>query len=54
MNPRCTPGSSFSLSTAEPVKTAEEALADKNLPGAEGEVDILREPPVGPGEATEG
>ena len=29
VNPRCPPGSSFVLSTAEPVKTAEEALADK-------------------------
>ena len=48
------PGSSFSFSTAEPVETTEEALADKGLPGAEGEVDILLEPPAGPGEAVEG
>ena len=54
VNPRCPLGSSFSLSTAEPVETAEEALADKGLPGAKGEVDILLEPPVGPGEAIEG
>ena len=54
VNPRCPPGSSFALSTAEPVETAEEALADKGLPGVEGEVDILPEPPVGPDEATEG
>ena len=51
VNPRCPLGSSFSLSTAEPVETAEEALADKGLLGAEGEVDILLEPPVGSGEA---
>ena len=54
VNPRYPPGSSFALSTAEPVETAEEALADKGLPGAEGEVDILLEPPAGPGEATKG
>ena len=54
VNPRCPPGSSFALSTTEPVETAEEALADKGLPGAEGEVDIFLEPPAGPGEATEG
>ena len=54
VNPRCPPGSSFALSTAELVGTAEEALADKGLPGAEGEVDILLEPPAGPGEAAEG
>ena len=54
MNPRCPLGSSFALSIAEPVETAEEALADKGLPGTEGEVDILLEPLAGPGEATEG
>ena len=54
VNPRCPPGSSFSLSTVEPVETAEEALADKGLPGADGEVDILLEPPTEPSEATEG
>ena len=54
VNPRCPPGSSFALSTAESVETAEEALADKSLPGAEGGVDILLEPSAGPGEATEG
>ena len=54
VNPRCPSGSSFALSIAEPVETAEEALADKGLSGAEGEVDILLEPPAGPGEATEG
>ena len=54
MNPRCPPDSSFALSTTEPVETAEEALADKGLSGAEGEVDILLEPPTGPGEDTEG
>ena len=54
VNPRCPLGSSFALSTVEPVETAEEALADKGLPGAEGEVDILLEPSTGPGEATEG
>ena len=55
MNPRCppAPGSSFALSTAEPVETAEEALADKGLPGTEGEVNILLEPLVGPGDAVE-
>ena len=51
VNPRCPPGSSFALSTVEPVETTEEALVDKGLAGAEGEVDILLEPP---GEATEG
>ena len=50
VNPRCPLGSSFALSTTEPVETTEEALADKGLPGAEGEVDILLEPPIGPGE----
>ena len=54
VNPRCPLGYSFTLSTAEPVETAEEALADKGLPGAKGEVDILLEPLVGPGEAAEG
>ena len=53
VNPRCPLDSSFALSTTEPVETTEEALADKGLPGAEGEVDILLEPPAGPGEATE-
>ena len=51
VNPRCPPGSLFALSTAEPVETAEEDLADKGLPGAEGEIYILLEPPAGPGEA---
>ena len=54
VNPRCPSGPSFALSTAEPVETAKEALVDKGLPGAEEEVDLLLEPPVGPGEATEG
>ena len=54
VNPRCPLGSSFALSTVEPVETTEEALADKGLPGAEGEVDILLEPPAGPGEVVEG
>ena len=54
MNPRCPLGSSFALSTVEPVETTEEALADKGLPGAEGEVDILLEPSARPGEAIEG
>ena len=54
VNPRCPPSSSFALSTTKPIKTAEEALANKGLPSAKGEVDILLEPPVGPGEATEG
>ena len=54
VNPRWPPGSSFALSTVEPVKTIEEDLADKGLSGDEGEVDILLEPPTGPGEATEG
>ena len=53
VNPRSPLDSSFALSTTKPVETAEEALADKGLPGAEGEVDILLEPPAGPGEATE-
>ena len=53
VNPRCPPGSSFALSTVEPIETTEEDLADKGLPGAEGEVDLLLEPPAGPGEATE-
>ena len=44
VNPRCPLGSSFSLFTTELVETTEEALADKDLPGAEGEVDILLEP----------
>ena len=54
MNPWCPPGSLLALSTVEPVKTAEEDLADKGLPGAEGEVDILLEPPTRPGEAIKG
>ena len=54
VNPRCPPGSSFALSTVEPVETAEEALANKGLPGAEGELGILLEPPARPGEATRG
>ena len=54
VNPRCPSISSFALSTAKPVKTTEETLANKGLPGAEGEVDILLEPLAGPGEATEG
>ena len=54
VNPRCPPGFSFALSTIEPIETTEEALADKGLPGAKGGVDILLEPPAGPGEATEG
>ena len=54
VNPRCPPGSSFALSTVEPVETAEEDLADKGLPGAEGEVNLLLEPPAGPSEAIEG
>ena len=49
VNPRCPPGSSFALSTAKPIETAEESLADKGLSGAEGEVDILLEPPAGLG-----
>ena len=53
-NPRCPPGSSLALSTDEHVKTTEEDLADKGLPGAEGEVDILLEPPAVPDKATEG
>ena len=48
------PGVFIGLSTVQPVKTAEEDLADKGLPGAEGEVDILLGPPAGPGEAIEG
>ena len=40
VNPRCPSGSSLALSPAEPVKTAEEDLVDKGLPGAEGEVNI--------------
>ena len=35
------------------METAEEALENKGLPGAEEEVDILLEPPAGPNEATE-
>ena len=54
VNPQFPPGSSFALSITKIVETAEEALADKGLLGAEGEVDILLEPPAGPGEATEG
>ena len=54
MNPRCPSGSSFALSTAEPVETTEEDLVDKGLQGAEGEVNILLQPQTGPGEATEG
>ena len=54
LNPRSLPGSSFALSTAKPVGTTEEALANKGLPGAEGEVDILLEPPARTDEATEG
>ena len=53
VNPRCPPGFSFAFSTAEPLETAEEALVDKGLPRAEGGVDILLEPPLRPGEATE-
>ena len=54
VNPRCPSSSSFALSTSEPIETAEEALADKGLPGAEGEVDKLLEPPTRSREATEG
>ena len=54
VNPQCPPGSSFSLSATKPFETVEEALADKGLPSAEGEVDILLEPLAGPGEAIEG
>ena len=54
VNPQCPQGSSFALSIVEPVETAEEDLADKGLPGAKGEVDILLEPSAGPGEAIEG
>ena len=54
VNPPCPPGSSFALSTTEPVETGEEALVDKGLLGVEGEVDILLESLAGPGEATEG
>ena len=54
MNPRCPPGSSFVVSSTEPVETTEEDLVGKGLSGAEGEVGILLEPPVGSGEATEG
>ena len=54
MNPRCPLGSSFAMFTVEPIETAKEALADKGIPSAEGEVDILLEPPVGPGEAAKG
>ena len=54
VNPRFPPGSSFALSTAKPVEIDEEALAYKGLPGAEGGVDLLWEPPAGPSKATEG
>ena len=54
VNPRCPLGSSFAVSSTEPIETTEEDLAGKGLSGAEGEVGILLEPPVGPGEATEG
>ena len=54
VNPRCSPSSSFTVSSTELVETAEEDLADKGLLGAEGEVDILLEPPTGPDEATKG
>ena len=54
VNPRCPPSSSFALSTTEPIETIEEALAEKGLLSAEGEVDILLESPAGPGEAIEG
>ena len=54
MNPQCSLGSSFALSTAEPIETVEEPLADKGLPGAKGEFGILLEPPTRPGEASRG
>ena len=54
VNPQCPPGFSFALSNAEPVETAEEALADKGLLGAEGEVDILLELSARPDQATRG
>ena len=54
VNPRCPSGSSFAMFTVEPIETAKEALADKGLPSAEREVDILLEPPAGPGEAAKG
>ena len=54
VNPRCPSRSSLALSTVEPVKTAEEDLADKGLPDAKGEVDILLESLTMPNKATEG
>ena len=52
VNPRCPPGSSSVLSTTEPVKTAGEDLVDKDLPGAEGGVNILLGPPARPDKVT--
>ena len=54
VNPRCPSGSSFALSSIDPVKTVEEDFTDKGLPGAEGEVDILLGSSAGPEEAIEG
>ena len=54
VNPQCPPGSSLALSTTETVKTAKEDLADKGLPGVEGEVDILYESPAMPDKDIEG
>ena len=54
VNPRCPPGSSSILSMAEPVKTAGENLLAKDLPVAEGGVDIPSGPLARPDKATEG
>ena len=54
VNPQCPLGSSSVLSTAEPIKTVGEDLANKGLPGAEGGVDILLGPPTRTNKATKG
>ena len=46
LNPRCPPSSSSVFLAAEPVKTFEEDLSAKDLPTAEGGVDIPPGPPT--------
>ena len=53
VNPRYPPGSSFVLSIDEPIKTAGEDFPTKELPAADGGVDILSRPPARPDKATE-
>ena len=54
VNPRCPSGFSSVLSIAKPVKNAGENLLAKDLPVAEGGVDIPSGPLARPDKATEG